>query len=791
MKFGTHWLSDYVSLDGLSTAELSASLTMAGLEVEAIERACPDWKGIVVGEVVRVDAHPQADKLKICVVRDGSDDPKTVVCGAANVRVGLKVPFATVGAVLPNGTVIKKAQLRGQDSFGMLCSAKELGVSVAQEGLWELDGDCIAGCDLSSALNAQESVITINATPNRPDVLSLQGVAREVAALNQRPLKVAGIKALSAQHADVVAVHLDSPAACPIFVSRVITGLNPHARTPLWMQERLRRAGLRSLGPLVDVTNYVMLALGQPMHAYDRRRIHGAIRVRMAHADESLTLLDGSAIELQPDMLVISDDQGAIGLAGVMGGERSAIAEDTTDVLLEAAWFNPEAVAGRGRRLGIITDASLRFERGVDPKLCEIAVEWASQLLVDMAGGAVGPTQVTGRVETTSPSISVRFSAIERVLAAKIDESEVTSILARLGLNPQPIEGGVRVAVPSYRFDLKIEADLIEEVARVYGFNRIPDLDTPGLSTPKACPEGVIDAHRLLMRLIDRGYQEVLNYTFLSPQWQQQILGDAESINIGNPISNDLSQMRQSLIPGLLLNLRDNVNRQIHRLRIVELGAVFSSENGQVRERDCIAALHYGPWLCEQWGEKSRPVDFYDLKADVEALLAASGQGHDVVWEKPTRDFLHPTRSAQIRRGDKILGFIGELHPKLLKKIDLSISPVFMELAVDGLVDAALPHGVSPSKQPSVRRDIALIVDDAVEFAAVERVVRKNADENFKELVLFDVYRGQGIEKGRKSLAIGLILQDKSRTLADTEVDAIIMKIKAKLSDEVGAAFRE
>lgn len=790
MKFGLHWLNDYVDTSGLTVTELSDKLTMAGLEVETIEPAAPLSSGVIIGEVISVVPHPGADKLRICQVSDGSDHLTQVVCGAANVRAGLKVPFATVGAILPSGIEIKAAKLRGEDSFGMLCSSKELGLGVINEGLWECDQSLKTGEPLASALGLDDTVITVNATPNRPDALSLQGIAREVAAMTGRALKQSKVTVVKASHSESIPVRLSDTQACPLFVGRVIKGVSPNAQTPQWMQERLRRAGLRSINPLVDVTNYVMLALGQPMHAYDQRRLAGAIDVRFAKPAETLTLLEGSTITLNPDMLVIADDAGPVGLAGVMGGERSAIADDTCDVFLEAAWFNPQSVAGRGRRLGIITDASLRFERGVDPALPELAIEWATQLLTGISGGSVGPTVITGQAPSLVREIIVRFKSVTRLLSVEIAPERIEAILSALLLNPKRISDGFSVSVPSYRFDLNIEADLVEEIARVYGLNNLPDVDTPAVATPRATPEGRVNPNRLLNRLIDRGYQEVLNFTFLDPTFQSLILPEATAIQIGNPISQELSEMRLSLQPSLLKNLLDNVNRQMERVRICEMSAVFIPSADGHREELRLGGLHYGAMYPEQWGEAKRSVDFYDIKADVEALVQASLPGC-VRFTKASESFLHPTRSAAVEVDGLSLGYCGELNPKVLKKLDLPKSPLVFELQVSALIQAHLPKGQALSKQPAVRRDLAAVVAESVSFDSIRAVVAKAGCEYLQDLVLFDVYRGRGIENGRKSLAIGLILQNKSRTLTDPEIDTDLSKVRVALSGELGAVFRE
>ncbi len=675
----------------------------------------------------------------------------------------------------------------------MLCSARELGLGDGPAGLLELPAELATGTDLRAALGLDDTVLEINFTPNRGDALSVLGLARELAVLNGVALHAPPLVPLAAASEARLPVTLGMPAACAKFAGRVIRGVSPVAQTPLWMRERLRRAGLRSLGPLVDVTNYVMLELGQPMHAYDLRQLSERIDVRLARPGESLELLDGSLIALAPDMLVIADATAPVGLAGIMGGKKSGIAPDTTDVFLESAWFAPDAVAGRGRRLGILTDASQRFERGVDPLGQERALERASALLVAIAGGTPGPAAVTAapaHLPARAP-IRLRAAALKRLIGIEVPATRVAAILAALGMQVGAADGGWSVTPPSWRFDLTQEADLVEEVARVYGYNEIPEIDAPIPQRPTAVPEGRIPAERLSLSLVERGYFEAINYTFVDPQLQRRLFPDTPALALANPISAELAEMRVSLWPGLLRALGDNARRQQTRVRLFEHGVKFISQGIDLKEIDCIAGLAWGAALPEQWGVARSAGDFYDAKADVEALLAASGAADDFHFRAEACICLHPGRSARIYRGTRACGWLGELHPELARALELSPAPYLFELELDITSEAPLPHAQELSRFPAVRRDLAVVVDEATTFSQLRESVTVEASSLLRELKVFDVYRGQGIETGRKSVALGLILQDKSKTLTDADVDAVVTAVRERLQQDLNATLRD
>ncbi|MFO0335227.1 MAG: phenylalanine--tRNA ligase subunit beta [Pseudomonadota bacterium] len=792
MKVSLDWLREWVDT-GWNTAELSHRLTMAGFEVEARHAVAGEFTGVVVGEVLETARHPDADKLTVCRVAAGGAEPLQIVCGAKNVRPGLKAPLATVGAQLPGGLAIRKAKLRGVESQGMLCSSRELELGEGVDGLLELPSTLDTGQDLRAALGLDDVVLEINFTPNRGDALSVLGLARELAVLSGRSLRWPTLAPVAPTLADTFPVRLDAPAAGPKFAGRVLRGLDPRAETPLWMRERLRRAGLRSLGPLVDVTNYVMLELGQPMHAYDLRRLQGGIEVRFAGDGERLVLLDGREVALEPDVLVIADAAGPVGMAGIMGGEKSGIATDTTDVFLEVAWFAPDAIAGRARRHKLLTDASQRFERGVDPAGQERAIERATQLLLEIAGGQAGPAVVTAQADSLPASRTVELDAryLERLLGIAVPGERVESILRDLGMQVSAAAGGWRVVVPSWRFDVAIPADLVEEVARVYGYAEIPPRDLVAPQAPAAVPEGRLPVARLATRLVDRGSHEAITYSFVEPGLQRRLFPDAAALPLANPISADLAEMRVSLWPGLVHALQGNVRRQQERVRIFEFGSKFIVQQSGLEEIPCVAGLVWGHADPEQWGVAERPVDFHDAKADVEALLAAAAPAADWRFEREAPSCLHPGRSARIYRSDVACGWLGELHPEVARALDLGPAPYLFELELGPAGVATLPVARPLSTFPAVRRDLAVVVKESVTFSELQRSVTVEASAWLRDLVVFDVYRGPGIETGTKSVALGLILQDNSKTLTDSEVDALVAAVVGRLKHDLSAQIRE
>lgn len=788
MKVSLQSLSRWVDV-GTDVAALSHALTMAGLEIEGQSRAAPPMAGIVVAEVRAAEKHPDAEKLSVCRVFDGQQELQ-IVCGAGNVRAGIKVPLATVGATMPGGLIIKKAKLRGVESFGMLCSAKELGLAEDSQGLLELPPDLSVGQDIVAALGLDDEILEINLTPNRGDCMSVLGVAREIAAYRGEMLSVPPQPAVAATIKDVFPVTIAS-AGCGKFVSRVIRGVRPGAPSPWWLQERLRRAGLRSINAVVDITNYVLLELGQPMHAYDLGKLQGGITVRHAAQDESLTLLDGRAIKLDQDMLVIADDRQVLGLAGIMGGLDTAISDATTDLLLEVAYFQPDAIAGRGRRFGLVTDSSQRFERGVDFNLQERAMELATELVLAHAGGQAGPLQVVGAPAVSRPVIELRHGRVTKVLGHEIAAQDVVRILSSLGMKVDSgnAEGAWRVTPPSWRFDLAIEVDLIEEIARVYGYERIPAIRASGPAQLGAVTESRVARERLALALVDRGYQEAITYSFTDPNFQRGLHPGVQALALANPISAELGVMRLSLWSGLLQAALHNQRHQQPLVRLFELGRCFSADGHT--EKLVLAGVAGGLLVSKQWAVPTTPVDFFDVKADIEALLALSGKSADFSFEAQPHPALHPGQSARILRQGQPVGWLGCIHPVVNRQLDLVYPVVLFELDVDSCFDAQVPEYKEISRFPAVRRDLSLIVDSAVQYATIAAAVQESAGPLLKDLRVFDVYQGAGMEKGKKSIALGMNLQDTSRTLTDAEIDAAVTHVVEHLALRLGARLRD
>lgn len=791
MRISLDWLREWVDV-GDDVPALAHALTMAGLEIEGVHRAGPDLNGVVVGEVLAVEKHPDAEKLSLCRVSDGSEQLQ-IVCGAPNVRVGMKTPLAKIGAVLPNGMTIKKAKLRGVESFGMLCSAKELALTEDSGGLYDLPASMTTGTPLTEALGLNDTIFEVNLTPNRGDCMSVLGVARETAAIRGLPLRDPAKARVEAVSRDTFPVRLEANEACPKFVGRVIKGVKADASSPFWMQERLRRAGIRPISVVVDVTNYVMLELGQPMHAYDLRSLQGAVVVRYAKAGETLKLLDGRTIELTPDVLVIADERTVLGMAGVMGGEASGISDTTTDVFLEVAYFDPDSIAGRGRRYGLITDASQRFERGVDPELQERASERATQLLIECVGGQPGPLQVVQRgTPIQREPIRLRHERVQRVLGAPISANEVVDCLKRLQieLDDAGSEGATAwtAVAPSWRFDLRIEEDLIEEVARQYGYDNIPETPAPTVEVVAPLTEERVHRERAGDVLVHRGYQEAITYTFTDAAAQTELCGES-GLALENPISTELGAMRVSLWPGLVEALRENQRRQQPRVRLFEIGRRYASADGA--ETEVIAGLAAGARVPEQWDAEAAMVDFFDVKADVEALLTLTGAKDEFRFVRAEHPALHPGQSARIMRGERPVGWIGALHPRHVQRLDLTYPAVLFELETEAGLAARVPTYAEISKYPAIRRDIAPIVDEGVSADAVKTVVRTSAGTLLKDLDILSVYSGQQIEKGKKSIALALNLQDTSRTLTDSEADAVVARIMDGLRRELNATIRD
>jgi phenylalanyl-tRNA synthetase beta chain len=787
MKISLQWLGEWADT-GTDVRGLAHALTMVGLEVEAIQPAAPPLANVVIGEVKSVTRHPDAEKLNVCRVWNGREELQ-IVCGAPNVRVGMKAPLALIGAKLPNGMEIKQAKLRGVDSSGMLCSARELGLSEDAAGLFDLPAVLQAGQELTAALGLNDTIFEVNLTPNRGDCMSVAGVAREVAALRKRPLHPLAMKPVAAQSNERFPVRLEGGAACPKFGSRVVRGIRTQAKSPFWMQERLRRAGLRPISAVVDVTNYVMLELGQPLHAYDLNKLSGSIIVRYARAGETLKLLDGRVVELTPDTLMIADERTLLGMGGVMGGEESGISDETRDVLLEGAFFHPSAVA-RGRRYGLITDASQRFERGVDPELQERALERATQLLLECAGGTPGPLEITRTSEQypARSAIRVRHQRVQHVLGAPLTADIVADCLIRLGMKVEGAAPVWSVTPPSWRFDISIEEDLIEEVARLFGFDNIPEQHEIAAQRMQPWTETRVRNERAADLLVDRGYQEAITYSFTEPATQAQLL-PGPAFALANPISAELAVMRTSLWPGLLQALGSNQRRQQQRARLFEIGRRYAGADGA--ETEVIAAVVAGSALPEQWGVEAAKIDFFDVKADVEALLDLTGAPAHFRFAPEQHPALHPGQSARIWRGERSVGWLGALHPEHSRRLDLTYPVFVFELETTAGLSRDIPVFAEISKYPAIRRDIAVIVDEALAVQALLDRVREAAGALLQGLTVLSVYRGRQFEKGKKSIALGLQLQDTSRTLTDSEADALVARVIEQLTLKLNATIRD
>ncbi len=790
MKFSEKWLREWVN-PKLDTAALVEKLTNAGLEVDAVEPVAGDFSGVRVGQVKSVEPHPDADKLRLTRVDVGDAELLEIVCGASNVREGLKVPVAVVGAVLPGEFKIKKAKLRGVPSFGMLCSSKELGLTESADGLMELAEEATVGEDFRVYLGLDDVSIDIDLTPNRSDCLGVAGVAREVGVLTSTDVCQVNCDEVKASSDKTFPVKVSATAACPRYLGRVIENVDPQAETPVWMQEKLRRSGLRSLGPVVDVTNYVMLELGQPMHAFDLDKLNNGISVRLSQDGDKLTLLDGQEIEIQPETLLIADDNGPLALAGIMGGEQSGVTETTHNLFLEAAFFSPDAIAGKARAYGLHTDSSHRFERGVDPALAQQAMQRATALLLDIVGGEAGPvTEVLSDKDLPSTaSIHLREDRIKRVLGISLEAAEVSDQLSRLGLALTRVEDGWQVTVPSFRFDLAIEVDLIEELGRLYGYDRLPETRPQGTVLTSNITERLTQLERLQNLLVDRGYFEAVTYSFVEPKLQSLLAeDDLAPIKLANPISADLSVMRTSLWPGLVQALVYNANRQHERVRLFEVGRVFKGDLDNIEQERRIGGLIYGDQDAEQWSEKAREVDFFDAKADVEALLDVTGG--DIRFQAETHPALHPGQTARIYKNGEAIGWLGALHPKLQKPLDVNGRVYLFELSLPAVLLAQIPEFTALSKYPAIRRDLALVVDEAVTAGQIEDCLSAIDSDILKSFQLFDVYTGDGVELGKKSLAMAFHLQHGERTLKDDEVDALIKTVTDTLEQAVGATIR-
>ncbi|MGK3196281.1 phenylalanine--tRNA ligase subunit beta [Enterobacter ludwigii] len=795
MKFSELWLREWVNTT-LDSEALSNQITMAGLEVDGVEPVSGAFNGVVVGEVVECGQHPNADKLRVTKVNVGGDRLLDIVCGAPNCCQGLKVAVATVGAVLPGDFKIKAAKLRGEPSEGMLCSFSELGISDDHNGIIELPLDAPIGTDIREYLKLDDNTIEISVTPNRADCLGIIGVARDVAVLNQTELNVPEIVPVDATISDTLPIQVEAAEACPRYLGRVVKGINVKAPTPLWMKEKLRRCGIRSIDAVVDVTNYVLLELGQPMHAFDKDRIDGGIVVRMAKEGETLVLLDGTEAKLNADTLVIADHVKALAMGGIFGGEHSGVNDETQNVLLECAFFSPLSITGRARRHGLHTDASHRYERGVDPSLQHKAMERATRLLIDICGGEAGPV-IDVTHEATLPkraTITLRRSKLDRLIGHHVADAQVSDILRRLGCDVTEGQDEWKAVAPSWRFDMEIEEDLVEEVARVYGYNNIPDEPVQAGLVMGSHREADLSLKRVKTMLNDKGYQEVITYSFVDPKLQQMIHPGQEALILPSPISSEMSAMRLSLWTGLLGTIVYNQNRQQNRVRIFESGLRFVPDNQAnlgIRQDLMLAGAISGNRYEEHWDLAKGTVDFYDMKGDLEAILDLTGKLSEIEFRAEAIPALHPGQSAAIYLDGKRIGFIGVVHPELERKLDLNGRTIVFELEWSPVADRVIPQARDVSRFPANRRDIAVVVAENVPAADILAECKKVGVNQVVGVNLFDVYRGKGVAEGFKSLAISLILQDTSRTLEEEEIAATVAKCVEALKERFQASLRD
>lgn len=793
MKLSALWLREWVNVS-LTEDELANQLTMAGLEVDAVSPVAGEFTHVVVAEVLSTKPHPDANKLTLCDVNAGTGDTLSIVCGAANVRKGLKVALAMTGAQLPGGLKIKESKLRGELSQGMLCSVSELGLAEQSEGIMELPDDAPVGLDIREYLSLDDYVFDIDLTPNRADCFSVLGIARDVAALNALPLLQPKIEPVAPTIDDVVSVHLKSPQACPHYCGRVIRAINPDALTPLWMSERLRRAGVRVIHPVVDVMNYVMLELGQPMHAFDLSQLNGGISVRFSNHSEQLTLLDGQTITLDEKVLVIADSEKPLAMAGIMGGAASAVEEHTHDIFLESAFFNPLVIAGVARQHGLFSDSSQRNERGVDPQLQRRALERATALILSIAGGAAGPVIEASDTAYLPRPLHFKFNtqSVARLTGVSIPLLEINKLLTGLGIDVVDQQGeSFDVSIPSHRFDIQQDVDLVEEVIRLYGYDKLKaqPMNAELQSGQPSARERI--AMQLASWFRAKGYNETISYSFVDPELQDALYPGRELMQLLNPISSELSQMRVGMWPGLIASMIYNLHRQQNAIKFFEIGVVFDVKNNQLTERARVAGLLMGQEGDLNWSEVAHRFDFFDLKGELQSLFA-SLQLEELDFNRALHDALHPGQSAEIIINKQHAGWIGVLHPRLADALDLQHDVLLFELDLDLLVNTTPVRYKTISKYPLIRRDLSFLVDESISANQIERVVRAAVDHDWlKSFDVFDVYIGTHIPEGKKSLAIAITLQDAHRTLVDAEINETISAIIKSLENECFILLRE
>jgi len=790
MLFSVNWLKKWVDID-LPVDELTGRLTASGLEVDTVEPVAAPFSDVVVAQITSCEPHPDADKLKVCSIDFGGSEAVQVVCGAPNARTGIRIPLAKVGAVLGDDFKIRKAKLRGLESFGMACSARELGLSNDHSGLMELPQDAPLGMDIRDFLELDDHAIEVELTPNRADCLSIRGLAQDVSASCRVSLNAPEIKPVTPGIADTIHLNLEAPEDCPRYVGRIIRGIDPTAPTPLWMVEALRRSGIRSISATVDATNYVLMELGQPMHAFDLDRLQGDISVRRGRPGETLVLLDGKQVDVDDSLLAICDGAGPVALAGIMGGLDSGVTDATRNILLESAYFKPATISGKARDMGLHTDASHRFERGVDPRGQVGAIERITALLLDITGGEAGPLIHACSEDFLPPQnqVELRHARLNRVLGIELPEADVTTILKDLRMSPQLNEGVWTVTAPSDRFDIEIEEDLIEEVARIFGYDNIPPALPAGELNPGIVSEGQVSLQGIQHALCAAGYTEAINYSFTGRDLLGRFSMDEHVLPLANALSADLEVMRTALLPGLMETLSSNLRRQQERARFFEIGTVFE-QNGSLAESLHVAAVACGNFVAEQWGQSSRVTDFYDLKGDLELMLALRGEKGEVQFRNSKLPWLHPGQAAEVSIDGVDIGWAGAVHPSILKQMEVKVPVMAFELDLNVLSKREIPYTNIISRFPSVRRDLALLVPEKISFAEIRRNVIDLSGDLLINLVLFDLYSGHNVEKGYKSLAIGLILQNVSCTLTDEVVDSLIQNVVQGLETRLDAQLR-
>ncbi len=790
MKFSERWLREWVNPDCTSET-LAQQLTMAGLEVDSVTPVADEFSGVMVGHIKHCERHPDADKLQICEVDIGEKTPIQIVTAATNVAQGVKVAVATIGAKLPGGLNIKKAKLRGVQSDGMFTGADNLGLGESEGGVLLFPDDAPIGQSLQEYLQLDDQSIDIDLTPNRGDCLSIAGLAREVGVLFRENVTAIEIKPIEASISETKTVTLDAPQACPQYVGRVIKGINAKAQTPMWMQEKLRRSGIRAIHPVVDVTNYVMFELGQPMHAFDYQKLQGDITVRFAIKSEKLILLGGREVDIHPETLVIADEKQAIALAGVMGGESTAVDDQSDTIFLESAFFAPPVIAGQARRYGLSTDSSHRYERGVDHGLQTKAIHRATELLLEIVGGQAGPIIEVSQEEhlPKSSMVHMRPKKVTDLLGIDIPEDDMLEILQRLGMTIYTQGDAWEAQVPTFRFDIALEVDLIEEIGRIAGYHLLPYADMSGLMQSHPQPESRVDRFRYADLLIDRGYHEVISYSFVDPAIQHVLFPGAPALDLSNPISPELSQMRLSLWPGLLHTLRTNQHHQQLHGRFFEIGMTFVPEADELKQQVMLSGLISGKCHTHTWNQAERKVDYFDLKGDVEVLLSLTDADFNFIPAE--HSCLHPGQSAQIQRAGEVIGWMGALHPSLYDKLGVS-GPIFIfELNLAAITPAELPHFQSFSSYPAVHRDLALVMKKEVHAEQVLNFIKDQHESHLRKVELFDVYEGEGIPEGHKSIAISLLLQHENRTLTEEEISEFVATLLDALDKKYQVKLRE